>query len=163
MIMVELTPEKLAELKQNTLAAQEQGPSPWKFRKIEEEYRTFYEVRDDNGCQVAYDLTQEDAKHIAAADPATVLALLQKIERLQKIADNNDYPDPVTQEESFLKNIQGTIKLHKLDRDGLLDSPEADEIRDDLDAHWYNLTKKQQDTIGEISERLYQLESTRKI
>lgn len=65
-----------------------------------------------------------------------------------------------TREESFLKTIQGTIKLHKLDRDGKLDSPEADEIRDDLDAHWYNMTEDQKNSIRNISERLYQIRET---
>lgn len=63
----------------------------------------------------------------------------------------------MTQEESYLRAIQGTLKLHKLDREGKLDSPEADTIRDDLDPYWYNLTEKQKDNIRDISEHLYQL------
>lgn len=62
----------------------------------------------------------------------------------------------MTQEESYLRAIQGTIKLHKLDRERKLDSPEADEIRDDLDLYWYNLTEEQKNSIRNISESLYQ-------
>lgn len=60
----------------------------------------------------------------------------------------------MTPEESFLKTYEGTLKLHRLDREGKLDSQEADDIRDDLDPHWYNMTEDQQDNIRNISERI---------
>lgn len=86
----DLTPEKILDIKKKAEAAEGVAPSPWKSNHTSEEYRMFSEVRDNDDYQVVYDLTREEAEHIAAADPATVLALLQEIERLQQI----DYPDP---------------------------------------------------------------------
>lgn len=80
---VELTSAKLAKLRQKAEAAETQGQSPWMFVKIEEEYHTYCEVRDMYGCQVIEDSTQEEAEHIAEADPATVLAMVEEIERLR--------------------------------------------------------------------------------
>ena len=85
MSKVELTPAKLAELKQKAEAAETQGQSPWRFVKIEEEYHTYCEVRDMYGCQVVEDSTQEEAEHIAEADPATVLAMVEEIEQLRRM------------------------------------------------------------------------------
>lgn len=83
MTMVELTPEKIADIKKKAEAAEEVAPSPWKTNHTSEEGRMFSEVRDNGDYQVVYDLTREEAEHIAASDPATVLALLQEIERLR--------------------------------------------------------------------------------
>ncbi len=94
MSKVELTPAELADIKKKAEAAEKVAPSPWKFSHTCEEYRFFSEVRDNDDYQVVCDLTREEAEHIAAADPATVLALLQEIERLRKIVDSYDYPDP---------------------------------------------------------------------
>lgn len=84
MVKVELTPEKLAELRQKAKAAETQGRSPWKSLKTVDEYRVFCEVRDNCGLQVVADSTAEESEHIAAADPATVLALVEEIELLRK-------------------------------------------------------------------------------
>jgi len=83
--MAELTPEKLAELRQKAEAAETQGPSPWMFVETKEEYHTYCEVRDKYGCQVVDNSTQEEADYIAAADPATVLTLVEEIERLRAL------------------------------------------------------------------------------
>ena len=83
MAKVDLTPAKLAELRQKAEAAEIQGPSPWMFVETKEEYHTYCEVRDKYGCQVVDNSTQEEAEHIAAADPATVLALIDRIEELE--------------------------------------------------------------------------------
>ncbi len=81
---VELTPAKLAQLKQKAEAAENCSPSPWKFVKTVEEYHIYCEVRDNNDCQVVCDLTQEEAEFIATADPATVLAMVEEIEFLRR-------------------------------------------------------------------------------
>lgn len=94
MTIVELTPEKLAHIKKKAEAAEKVAPSPWKFSHTCEEYRFFSEVLDNDNYQVVYDLSREEAEHISAADPATVIALVEEIERLRKIVDSYDYPDP---------------------------------------------------------------------
>lgn len=80
---VDLTPAKLAELKKKAELAEGVAPSPWTFSHTSEEYRFFYEVRDSGDYQVVYDMSVEEGEHIAAADPATVLALIEEIEFLQ--------------------------------------------------------------------------------
>lgn len=77
---IELTPAKLADIKKKAEAAETQGPSPWEFVKTVEENHIYFEVRDNDDCQL---VTQEEAEHIAAADPATVLAMVEEIERLR--------------------------------------------------------------------------------
>ena len=77
---IELTPEKLADIKQK---AEGCDPKYW--------------VMDQHGDVMAVDFESEgtqpkiasvefleDAEYIAAADPATVLALVEEIERLQE-------------------------------------------------------------------------------
>ena len=81
MSKVELTPAKLADIKKKAEAAETQGPSPWEFVKTVEENHIYFEVRDNDDCQL---VTQEEAEHIAEANPATVLAMVQEIERLRK-------------------------------------------------------------------------------
>ena len=83
MAKVELTPVKLMELKQKAESAEPIGPSPWRFFKTTEEYRTFCEVRDNGDYQVVHDMSVEEGEHIAAADPATVLAMVEEIEILK--------------------------------------------------------------------------------
>lgn len=80
MSKVELTPAKLADIKKKAEAAETQGPSPWEFVKTVEENHIYFEVRDNDDCQL---VTQEEAEHIAEANPATVLAMVQEIESLQ--------------------------------------------------------------------------------
>lgn len=88
MSKVELTPAKLADIKKKAEAAETQGGSPWKHGKTEEEHRTYCEVRDKFGCQVVVDSSQEEAEFIAEADPATVLALIDRIEELEAKAND---------------------------------------------------------------------------
>ena len=83
MSKVDLTPAKLAELRQKAEAAEGVAPSPWTFSHTSGEYRFFYEVRDSGDYQVVYDMSVEEGEHIAAADPATVLAMIEEIEFLQ--------------------------------------------------------------------------------
>lgn len=77
---VELTPAKLAELKQKAEAAENCSPSPWVFREMP---AVKGEVRDSENFQVAGWFTLRwQAEYIAAADPATVLAMVEEIESL---------------------------------------------------------------------------------
>ncbi len=84
MTIVELTPEKLAHIKKKAKAAEGVAPSPWTFSHTSGEYRFFYEVRDSGDYQVVHDMSVEEGEHIAAADPATVLAMVHEIELLKK-------------------------------------------------------------------------------
>ncbi len=78
---VELTPAKLAELKQKAEAAENCSPSPWVFKEMPS---VKGEVRDSENFQVAgWFILGWQAEHIAAADPATVLALVEEIEILK--------------------------------------------------------------------------------
>ena len=85
MSKVELTPAKLAEIKQKAEAAEGVAPSPWTFSHTSGEYRFFYEVRDSGDYQVVYDMSVEEGEHIAAADPATVLAMVEEIEQFRRM------------------------------------------------------------------------------
>lgn len=82
MSKVELTPAKLAELKQKAEAAENCSPSPWVFREMPS---VKGEVRDSENFQVAgWFCLRWQAEHIAAADPATVLAMVEEIEFLRR-------------------------------------------------------------------------------
>jgi len=85
MSKVDLTPAKLAELKQKAESAEGVAPSPWTFSHTSGEYRFFYEVRDSGDYQVVQDMSVEEGELIAAADPATVLAMVEEIERLRAL------------------------------------------------------------------------------
>ena len=63
----------------------------------------------------------------------------------------------LTHEESYLRKIQDTIKMHRLIRDGEVDSLVDDIIRNGYDQHWHNMTKEQKNSIWDLSERLLQL------
>ncbi len=79
---IELTPAKLAELKQKAEAAENCSPSPWVFREMPS---VKGEVRDSENFQVAgWFILGWQAEHIAAADPATVLAMVEEIETLKR-------------------------------------------------------------------------------
>ena len=81
MAKIELTPDKLANIKQKAEAAENCSPSPWVFREMP---AVKGEVLDSENFQVAGWFTLRwQAEHIAAADPATVLAMVEEIERLQ--------------------------------------------------------------------------------
>lgn len=74
---VELTPAELAIIRQKAEAAENCSPSPWVFREMP---AVKGEVRDSENFQVAGWFTLRwQAEHIAAADPATVLALLDEL------------------------------------------------------------------------------------
>lgn len=60
---------------------------------------------------------------------------------------------PVTIE--FLAVIGGTYLLADLARDGKNDSPEADAIRDAMDAPWRAVTETERAKATELSESLY--------
>lgn len=92
MAKAELTPDKLKELRQKAEAAENSSPSPWCFKEMPS---VKGEVRDSENFQVAGWFTLRwQAEHIAAADPATVIALVEEIEWLRKVVGSYDYPDP---------------------------------------------------------------------
>jgi hypothetical protein len=57
--------------------------------------------------------------------------------------------------ENFLKSLYGCIELHKLIVAGKGDHPEADDLRDILDAPWYAMTENERNAIRQISAALY--------
>lgn len=61
------------------------------------------------------------------------------------------------QGEAFRQSVDGFVKLHRLIAAGQGESPEADAIRDSLDAPWYKMTKEEQETLGLLSEDLYSI------
>lgn len=77
--MNDITPEKLAKLRELAQAANQ---TPWRRHDynyvIPEDYEGTFET-----CWIATCFTGEDAAHIAAADPQTVLALVEEVERLR--------------------------------------------------------------------------------
>lgn len=83
MAKVELTPAKLAELKKKAAGC---DPKYW----IMDQHGDVVGVDfDSEGTQpkIASVEFLEDAEHIAAADPATVLALIDRIEELEAKAN----------------------------------------------------------------------------
>jgi hypothetical protein len=49
------------------------------------------------------------------------------------------------------------LRLHELIAKGKGDDPEADAVRDQMDAPWHALTQAEQDRVGGLSEDLYAL------
>lgn len=54
----------------------------------------------------------------------------------------------------FHKSISLLLKLHELDPTGDADSPEVDAIRDGLEEPWKQMSKREKDAWGEVSELL---------
>lgn len=78
---IDLTPAKLADIKKKAEAAENCSPSPWVFKEMP---AVKGEVRDSENFQVAgWFCLRWQADYIAAADPATVLAMLEEIEVLK--------------------------------------------------------------------------------
>ena len=50
---------------------------------------------------------------------------------------------------------EGLRRLHELDEKDLLDSPEADDVRDRMDGPWYDLTDSEQDQLNRLSAELH--------
>lgn len=81
MAKVELTPDKLAEIKQKAAGC---DPKYW----IMDQHGDVMAVDFDNKglkLKIASVEFLEDAEHIAAADPATVLAMVEEIEQLRRM------------------------------------------------------------------------------
>lgn len=81
---VDLTPAKLAELKQKAEAAEKESPSPWHGGPDGDHW-----VLVDSQRGVFHTTCKERniAEFIAYADPATVLALIDRIEELEAKAN----------------------------------------------------------------------------
>ena len=73
----ELKPEFMAYLKKTAEAAEKEHPSPW----MESRYKG--EVLNSREHTVAEELDETVVKFVVAADPATVLALIEHIEELE--------------------------------------------------------------------------------
>jgi len=58
---------------------------------------------------------------------------------------------------SYLEAVRGLHELHRLTVAGLLDSPEADAVRDAADATWEALTEEEKQRLGGLSEDLYSI------
>jgi hypothetical protein len=93
MSKVKVTPELLADLRKKAEAA---TPGPWKWKKGETSVEhgspdndrsvvSFYELEYNENGQEAFEEAEGNAAHIAAANPAVVLALVQEIERLRAV------------------------------------------------------------------------------
>lgn len=78
---IDLTTAKLAELRQKAEAAEKESPSPWHGGPDGDRW-----VLVDSHRGVFHTICEERniADFIAHADPATVLALVEEIERLQE-------------------------------------------------------------------------------
>jgi hypothetical protein len=62
---------------------------------------------------------------------------------------------PPSGNSSFRLVAKGLAALHQMGKDGKDDSPEADSIRDALDAPWGALNKKEEERLQWLSEDLY--------
>lgn len=90
MSKVEITPELLAELKSK---AEYATPGPWEYREdnaagynIESQNDYIVYSGTDSDCECDYGCEKEsNAAYIAAANPKVVLALLDEIDRLNKL------------------------------------------------------------------------------
>lgn len=78
MAKVKLTPAKLADIKKKAEAAENKYPSHWTCKRY-----GFFDYMMSNGEVIARCHYPETQAHIAASDPATVLALVAEIERLR--------------------------------------------------------------------------------
>jgi len=91
--MPDLTSERLAELRRIASAA---TPGPWQWARSRDKgdphayvYAGDYasEGEPDLWCEIVSGFPEADAKHIATFDPATALALLDRIEALEQERD----------------------------------------------------------------------------
>lgn len=60
-------------------------------------------------------------------------------------------------EEALAEFLGFLLDLHRLDRCGMNDSAEAEELRDRMDGPWYNMTQAEQDIADDISIELYKI------
>ena len=66
-------------------------------------------------------------------------------------------PQPLPMSANYLAAVRGLRELHRLTVAGLLDSPEADAVRDAIDAPWEALTDLEKKRIARLSEDLYSI------
>jgi len=64
---------------------------------------------------------------------------------------------PLNCSPAFEECLQGLRELHRLTTLGRLDSPEADEVRDDTDKPWLSLTSEEKNRLASLSEDLYSI------
>lgn len=76
-----MTPEQLAALRAAASKAEALEPSPWRVRK-DETTGAYSAVLNADGMGVAIDLLDDVARHVALANPAAILALLDEREWL---------------------------------------------------------------------------------
>ena len=63
-------------------------------------------------------------------------------------------PQPFPVNLHYLTALRGLLRMHRLAADGLFESPEADAIRDAMDAPWQGLSDVERKRIGGLSEDL---------
>lgn len=78
---IELTPAKLAELRQKAEAAEKESPSPW--HGVPDGSHCVLVDSEQGVIHTTCDRQRNTADFIAHADPATVLALVEEIEILK--------------------------------------------------------------------------------
>jgi hypothetical protein len=69
-------------------------------------------------------------------------------------------PHPFSNDPNYRAVIRGFLQLHKLDLAGQNTSPEADIVRDALDAPWRELSEVERERMNGLSEDLYSLSGT---
>lgn len=82
MTKVELTPAKLAEIKQKAEAAEKESPSPW--HGVPDGSHCVLVDSEQGVIHTTCDRQRNTADFIAHADPATVLAMVEEIEFLRR-------------------------------------------------------------------------------
>ena len=159
----DLTPERLAELRRIAEAA---TPGPWQWAGSRDKgdphayvYAGDYasEGEPDLWCEIVSECPEADAQHIAAFDPTTALALLDRIEALEhKVVEHWEHCPPKERCEkcgfdprllSTLADRLGGVNdaAHKL-------WTTIGNVRADLlDAAWHMAWRRQRDDEGERS------------
>lgn len=59
---------------------------------------------------------------------------------------------------AHLKYEELLYELHLLDKHGLGDSVEADKVRDQMDAPWYEMTDEEQAEVEKLAKKLFEVE-----
>lgn len=81
---IEITPKFLADLKAK---AEKAMPGPWELDETPTDIATYYEIYSTDWMVADCEKDGASAAYIAAANPAVVLALIEKIKRLEEDFD----------------------------------------------------------------------------
>lgn len=69
-------------------------------------------------------------------------------------------PQPLNFSDNYLASVRGLRELHSLIASGDGDSPEADALRESLEAPWYRMTDEEQARVNRLSEDLYSISAS---